>query len=101
MPTATLDTPRAGRVALVTGAAHGIGQAIPVGLAERGASAILGDIDDVSAPRSHSSMSLARNSPVASGAISSGGHRIARIIAAGRGPRLGSGLGGLHDERAC
>jgi NAD(P)-dependent dehydrogenase (short-subunit alcohol dehydrogenase family) len=32
----------------VTGAAHGIGQAIAAGLAERGARIVLGDIGDVS-----------------------------------------------------
>jgi len=48
MPTANIDKPHAGQVALVTGAAHGIGQAIAVGLAERGASVVLGDIDDLS-----------------------------------------------------
>jgi len=35
-----------GRVAIVTGAAHGIGQAIAVRLAERGARLVLVDIDD-------------------------------------------------------
>jgi len=35
-----------GRVAIVTGAAHGIGQAIAVKLAERGARLVLVDIDD-------------------------------------------------------
>jgi NAD(P)-dependent dehydrogenase (short-subunit alcohol dehydrogenase family) len=32
----------------VTGAAHGIGQAVAAGLAERGARIVLGDIGDVS-----------------------------------------------------
>jgi NAD(P)-dependent dehydrogenase (short-subunit alcohol dehydrogenase family) len=33
---------------MVTEAAHGIGQAIAAGLAERGARIVLGDIDEVS-----------------------------------------------------
>ena len=45
MPT---SEPHTGRVALVTGAAHGIGQAIAAGLAERGTRIVLGDIDDMS-----------------------------------------------------
>jgi NAD(P)-dependent dehydrogenase (short-subunit alcohol dehydrogenase family) len=47
MPTTTTNKPHAGRVALVTGAARGIGQAIAVGLAERGATVVIGDIEDV------------------------------------------------------
>ena len=48
MPASKTSGPRTGRVALVTGAARGIGQAIAVGLAGRGARIVLGDIDDVS-----------------------------------------------------
>ena len=48
MPTSKTSEPHAGRVALVTGAARGIGQAIAAGLAERGTRIVLGDIDDVS-----------------------------------------------------
>jgi NAD(P)-dependent dehydrogenase (short-subunit alcohol dehydrogenase family) len=48
MPASKTAEPHAGRVALVTGAARGIGQAVAVGLAERGARIVLGDIDDVS-----------------------------------------------------
>jgi NAD(P)-dependent dehydrogenase (short-subunit alcohol dehydrogenase family) len=48
MPANKTAEPHAGRVALVTGAARGIGQAVAVGLAERGARIVLGDIDDVS-----------------------------------------------------
>src|SRR5271154_4333328 len=47
MPTTTTDTPHAGRVALVTGAARGIGQAIAVGLAKQGANLVIGDIGDL------------------------------------------------------
>ncbi len=48
MPPNRTSEPHAGRVALVTGAARGIGQAIAAGLAERGTRIVLGDIDDVS-----------------------------------------------------
>jgi NAD(P)-dependent dehydrogenase (short-subunit alcohol dehydrogenase family) len=46
MPTTSTDKPQAGRVALVTGAASGIGQAIAVGLARQGATVVIGDIED-------------------------------------------------------
>jgi 3-oxoacyl-[acyl-carrier protein] reductase len=48
MPASKTSEPHTGRVALVTGAARGVGQAIAAGLAERGARIVLGDIDDVS-----------------------------------------------------
>jgi NAD(P)-dependent dehydrogenase (short-subunit alcohol dehydrogenase family) len=48
MPASKSPGPHTGRVALATGAAHGIGQAIAAGLAERGTRIVLGDIDDVS-----------------------------------------------------
>ena len=48
MPASKTSGPHTGRVALVTGAAHGIGQAIAAGLAERGTRIVLGHIDDVS-----------------------------------------------------
>jgi len=44
---ATTDKPHAGRIALVTGAARGIGQAIAVGLARQGATVVIGDVGDV------------------------------------------------------
>jgi 3-oxoacyl-[acyl-carrier protein] reductase len=47
MSASTTAQPHAGRVALVTGAARGIGQAIAVGLAERGATVVIGDIEDL------------------------------------------------------
>ena len=48
MPTTTTDKPHAGRLALVTGAARGIGQAIAVGLAKQGATVVIGDVGDLS-----------------------------------------------------
>lgn len=48
MPTITIDKPHAGRVALVTGSARGIGQAIAVGLAKQGATVVIGDVGDLS-----------------------------------------------------
>src|SRR5712692_5296880 len=48
MPASKTSEPHTGRVALVTGAARGIGQAMAAGLAERGTRTVLGDIDDVS-----------------------------------------------------
>lgn len=48
MPSTRISEAHAGRVALVTGAARGIGQAIAVGLAERGARIVLGDLGDMS-----------------------------------------------------
>jgi 3-oxoacyl-[acyl-carrier protein] reductase len=47
MPATTTDTPHAGRIALVTGAARGIGQAIAVGLARQGATVVIGDVGDL------------------------------------------------------
>jgi NAD(P)-dependent dehydrogenase (short-subunit alcohol dehydrogenase family) len=48
MPPNRTSERHAGRVALVTGAARGVGQAIAAGVAERGTRIVLGDIDDVS-----------------------------------------------------
>jgi NAD(P)-dependent dehydrogenase (short-subunit alcohol dehydrogenase family) len=48
MPASRTSEPHAGRVALLTGAAHCIGQAIAAGLAGRGTRIVPGDIDEVS-----------------------------------------------------
>ena len=47
MPSTTRDKPHAGRIAVVTGAARGIGQAIAVGLAGQGATVVIGDVGDL------------------------------------------------------
>ncbi len=47
MPSITTDKPHAGRIAVVTGAARGIGQSIAVGLAKHGATVVIGDIGDL------------------------------------------------------
>jgi NAD(P)-dependent dehydrogenase (short-subunit alcohol dehydrogenase family) len=46
MPANSTSETHAGRVALVTGTSRGIGQAIAVGLAERGARVVLADRGD-------------------------------------------------------
>jgi hypothetical protein len=48
MPASKTSESHARRVALVTGGAHGMGQAIAAGLAERATRIVLGAIDDVS-----------------------------------------------------
>jgi NAD(P)-dependent dehydrogenase (short-subunit alcohol dehydrogenase family) len=47
MPATATDKPHTGRIALVTGAARGIGQAIAAGLAKQGATVVIGDIGDL------------------------------------------------------
>jgi 3-oxoacyl-[acyl-carrier protein] reductase len=46
MPTTSTDKPHDGRVAVVTGAARGIGQAIAVGLARQGTTVVIGDVGE-------------------------------------------------------
>jgi NAD(P)-dependent dehydrogenase (short-subunit alcohol dehydrogenase family) len=47
MPATATDKPHAGRIALVTGAARGTGQAIAVGLARQGATVVIADVGDL------------------------------------------------------
>ena len=47
MPATATAKPHAGRIAVVTGAARGIGQAIAVGLARQGATVVVGDVADL------------------------------------------------------
>ena len=47
MPATATAKPHAGRIAVVTGAARGIGQAIAVGLARQGATVVVGDVGDL------------------------------------------------------
>jgi NAD(P)-dependent dehydrogenase (short-subunit alcohol dehydrogenase family) len=47
MPATTTGQSHAGRIAVVTGAARGIGQAIAVGLARQGATVVIGDVGDL------------------------------------------------------
>ena len=47
MASTITDKPHAGRIALVTGAARGIGQSIAVGLAKQGATVVIGDVGDL------------------------------------------------------
>ena len=92
MPASKTSEPHTGRVALVTGAAHGIGQAIAAGLAERGTRIVLGDIDDVSE---------------ASDLIGATGHPAAPVTPDVSDPSsieaahdADSGLGGFHADVA-
>jgi NAD(P)-dependent dehydrogenase (short-subunit alcohol dehydrogenase family) len=48
MPASKTSEPHTGRVGLATGTAHGIGQTIAAGLAERGTRIVLANTDEVS-----------------------------------------------------
>jgi 3-oxoacyl-[acyl-carrier protein] reductase len=69
MPASTTEKPHAGRVAVVTGAARGIGQAIAVGLARQGATVIVGDVGDLA----ETSTLIAKTDGRANGGNSFGG----------------------------
>ena len=92
MPASKTSEPRTGRAALVTGAAHGIGQAIAAGLAEHGTRIVLDDIDEVSE---------------ASDLIGATGHPAVPVTPDVSDPSsieaahyADSGLGGLHADVA-